>query len=324
MHRYHKSYFQLIWPFYGFLQLYEVKLQKSHISVSSVHKYHKSCSELIWPFYDLLQLYEEKLQKSHISVSSVHKYHKSYLILTNRVLSSFDRFTLQLYEEKLQKISYLREFSAQVSQIVFCHLTVLRLITTVWGKSSKISYLREFSAQVSQIVFWAHLSSVLYLKNKYRQISIHLTVLRLIPTVWVKLQKSHISVLQCTSITNRVLSFIWPFYGFLQLYEVKLQKSHISVSSVHKWSQIVFSAHYKSCSELIWPFYDLLQLYEVKLQKSHISVSSVHKYHKSCSEFIWPFYDFLQLYEEKLQKSHISVSSVQKYKKSCSRLIWPF
>ena len=59
------------------LQLYEEKLQKSHISVSSVHKYHKSCSEFIWPFYDLLQLYEEKLQKSHISVSSVHKYHKS-------------------------------------------------------------------------------------------------------------------------------------------------------------------------------------------------------------------------------------------------------
>ena len=112
MHKYHKSYFQLIWPFYGFLQLYEVKLQKSHISVSLVHKYHKSCSELIWPFYGLLQLYEEKLQKSHISGSSVHKYHKSCSEL---------------------------------------HLTVLRLITTVWGKTSKISYLREFSAQVSQI-----------------------------------------------------------------------------------------------------------------------------------------------------------------------------
>ena len=38
-----------------------------------MHKYHKSCSELIYPFYSLLQLYEEKLQKSHISVSSVHK-----------------------------------------------------------------------------------------------------------------------------------------------------------------------------------------------------------------------------------------------------------
>ena len=44
MHKYHKSFFQLPWPIFGFLQLYEEKLQKSHISVSSVHKYQKSCS----------------------------------------------------------------------------------------------------------------------------------------------------------------------------------------------------------------------------------------------------------------------------------------
>ena len=82
--------------------------------MSSLHKYNKLCSELIWPFYGLLQL----------------------------------------YEDKLQTFSYLREFSAQVSQIVFsAHLTVLGLVPTVLGKISKISYLRKFSAQVSQIVF---------------------------------------------------------------------------------------------------------------------------------------------------------------------------
>ena len=71
---------------------------------------------------------------------------------------------------KASKILYLNKFTAQVSQIVFwAHLTVLRLITSVWGKTSKISYLREFSAQVSQIVFW-----------------VHLTVLQLITTVFVK------------------------------------------------------------------------------------------------------------------------------------------
>ena len=84
-HKYHKSCSELTWPFYSLLQLYELKLQKSHISVSSVHKYHKSCSQLIWAFYGLLQLYELKLQKAHISVSSVTS-------ITNRVLSSFDRF----------------------------------------------------------------------------------------------------------------------------------------------------------------------------------------------------------------------------------------
>ena len=48
--KYHKSCFQLIWPFYGFIELHAVKLQKTNISVSSEQKYHKSCSQLIWPF----------------------------------------------------------------------------------------------------------------------------------------------------------------------------------------------------------------------------------------------------------------------------------
>ena len=43
--------------------------------------------------------------------------------------------------------SYLRHFSAQVSQSVFlAYLTVLRLITTVWPEMSENSYLRHFSA----------------------------------------------------------------------------------------------------------------------------------------------------------------------------------
>ena len=52
--------------------------------------------------------------------------------------------------------SYLRDFSAQVSQIVFlAYLTVLRLVSSVWPEMSENSYLRDFSAQVSQIVFLA-------------------------------------------------------------------------------------------------------------------------------------------------------------------------
>ena len=53
--------------------------------------------------------------------------------------------------------SYLREFYKQVSHVVFLvDLTVLRLITTVWGKLSQILYLPEFIEQVSQIVFLAY------------------------------------------------------------------------------------------------------------------------------------------------------------------------
>ena len=58
--------------------------------------------------------------------------------------------------------SYLRDFSAQVSQIVFlAYLTVLRPITTIWPEMSENSYLRHLSAQVSQIVFLAYLTVLL-------------------------------------------------------------------------------------------------------------------------------------------------------------------
>ena len=55
--------------------------------------------------------------------------------------------------------SYLREFCALMSQIVFfADLTVLRFITTVLAETSKNSYLLEFCAQVSKIVFLADLT----------------------------------------------------------------------------------------------------------------------------------------------------------------------
>ena len=66
--------------------------------------------------------------------------------------------------------SYLREFRAQLSQIVFLSdLTVLRLNTTVWAKMSQNSYFRYFCPQESQIEFLTDL-----------------TVLRLITTVSAK------------------------------------------------------------------------------------------------------------------------------------------
>ena len=50
--------------------------------------------------------------------------------------------------------SYLRDFSAQVSQIVFlAYLTVLRLITTVWAELAEDSYLRNFSAKYHKSCF---------------------------------------------------------------------------------------------------------------------------------------------------------------------------
>ena len=55
--------------------------------------------------------------------------------------------------------SYLREFCAQVSQIVFLgYLTVLRFFTTVWARISQNSILHEFCAQVSKIVLLTQLN----------------------------------------------------------------------------------------------------------------------------------------------------------------------
>ena len=192
-----------------------------------MHKYHKCCSELIWLFYSLLQ--------------------------------------------------------------------------QLWGKTSIISYLRDFSAQVSQIVFSAHFNrfpaSYNCMSENFKSLispwakctSATNRVLSSFDrfTAYYKCMRKNFKNLmspwvQCTSITKSCSQIIWPSHGLFQLYEIKLKKSHNFVSSVHKY--------HKSFSQLPWPIYGFLQLYEVKLQKSHISVSSLHKYDKSCSELIWPFY----------------------------------
>ena len=83
-------------------------------------------SYLIWLFYGLLQVYDLKCQKTHIFAISMHKYHKSFFVAYLTVL----RLITTLWRE-LSENWYLRDFSAQVSKIVFlAYLTVLWLITT--------------------------------------------------------------------------------------------------------------------------------------------------------------------------------------------------
>ena len=147
--------------------------------------------------------------------------------IKNRVPSWFDRFIrlIKTVWTKMSQNSYLREFCAQGSQIVFlADLTVLWLITTVWVKLSENSSLREFCAQGSQIVFLADL-----------------TVLRLIRTVWAKMSKKLISPrVLCTSIKKSCFKLIWPFFRLLELYDQKCHKTHISASSVHKCHKSCF------------------------------------------------------------------------------------
>ena len=156
--------------------------------------------------------------------------------------------------------SFLCEFHAQVSQIVFlADLTVLRLITTVWAKMWEDSYLREFIAQVSQLVFLADL-----------------TVLRIITTVWTKTFTKLISpLLLCTSLPNRVLSWFdrfTAFYNFMKEVVTKLISARVLCTSVTKRIRSWFDR-----------FFCFLQMYERKCHKTHISTSFVHKSPKSCS-----------------------------------------
>ena len=69
-------------------------------------------------------------------------------------------------------------------------------------------------------------------------ISGHTVVIR----TWI-VRKLNIPQFQCTSITNRFLSFFWQLNRLLQLYDLNSQITGISAISVHKY--------YKSCSQRI-------------------------------------------------------------------------
>ena len=164
--------------------------------------------------------------------------------------------------------------SVHKSQIVFfAHLTVLRLITTVWGKNWNFYYLSVFRAQVSQIV-----------------LSAHFFILRLITIVWAKTWKLSYLRKFSSQVTQIVSSARLPVLRLITFVRSKECECSAQVS------QFVFSAHLTIFRFIIT---------QVKLQKSHISVSSVHKYRKSCSLLIRPFYGFLQLYEVKTENSNI-------------------
>ena len=165
--------------------------------------------------------------------------------ITNRVPRLFDCF--KAYYNCMRKISpnsYLREFCAQVSQIVFlADLTVLQLIRTVWAKISQNSYLLGFCAQVSKIVFladltvlrlittvWAKVSQNSYLRKFCAQVSqivflAEFTVLRLITNVCTKMSQKLISPLVlCTSRINRVLNWFDRFTAYKKIMSKNITK----------------------------------------------------------------------------------------------------
>ena len=146
--------------------------------------------------------------------------------IKNRVLSWFDRFTLiKTVWTKMSQNSYLREFCAQVSQILFlADLTVLWLITTVWAKLSENSYLHEFCAQVSQIVFLPDL-----------------TIWRFDNCISENITKLISPRLLRTRFTNRVLSWFDRFTVFTTVWAKMSQTSYLREFCAQV-SKIVFLA----------------------------------------------------------------------------------
>ena len=80
--------------------------------------------------------------------------------IPNRVLSWFDFFTAyyNCLNKNVRKLISPRVLCASVTNRVLSWFDFFSVITTVWAKMSENSYLREFCAQVSQIVFLADLT----------------------------------------------------------------------------------------------------------------------------------------------------------------------
>ena len=149
MRKYQKSCSKLVWPFYSLLQLFEQKCHRSLISASSVHKYQKlsprvRCTTCLREF---------GAQVSQISPQVL------WTSITNRVFSWFDHFKAyyNCISKNVTRLINPRVLCKSFTNRYLYWFSVSRLITAVWTKMSQNSYLREFCAQVSQLVFLADL-----------------------------------------------------------------------------------------------------------------------------------------------------------------------
>ena len=111
---------------------------------------------------------------------------------------------------------------------------------------SENSYLRHFSAQVSQIVYIAYRPFYVLLqlydlkcqKTHIFAISVHKYHKSFTKHIWpfyvllqlydLKCQKTHIFAISVHKYHKSFSQLIWPSHGLLQLYNLKCQKFHIS------------------------------------------------------------------------------------------------
>ena len=131
----------------------------------------------------------------------------------------------------MSQTSYLREFCAQVSKIVFlADLTVLRLFITDEQKSRKTHVSTIFLRKCQKIVFL----TVLIVLRCFDCLTAYYKLYE------QKCQKILISENSVHKYQKSCSKLIWLFYCLLLLFKQKYHKTHLSASSVHKY--------HKSCS----------------------------------------------------------------------------
>ena len=147
--------------------------------------------------------------------------------ITNRVLSSFDRFTVYYNcMRKNFKTSHISVSSVHKYQKSCSQLTRLFFCfshATVWVKTSEISFPRRFSAQVSQLLF-----------------SAHLTVLRFITTVWGKTSKILFLREFSAQVSQMVFSAPLTVLRFSTTVRGETSKFNIYLRSVQKYQKSCF------------------------------------------------------------------------------------
>ena len=184
----------------------------------------------------------------------MHKYHKSCFSL----ISPFNGL-LQHYDLKFSENSYLRHFSAQVSQIVFlAYLTVLRLFTTVWPKVRKLISPPFQCTSITKRFL-----------NLFQNFTTYYNCMN-----W-NVRKLISLPFQCTSITKCFLSLFDRFTTYYNCMTWNVRKLISPPFQRTSITNRVFRLFH-----FLMAYYNIMTL---NFLKTHISAISVHKYHKSCS-----------------------------------------
>ena len=123
------SWFDRFTAYYNCMKENVTKIRSARVLCTSVTTHVLSWFDHFTAYYYCI---EQKCHKTHISAISVDKNHETCCLADLTVLSAY----CNCMSTKISQNSYLHEFCAQVSQIVFlADFTVLRLITTVWSKN---------------------------------------------------------------------------------------------------------------------------------------------------------------------------------------------